>query len=322
MQHSFVFTATFLAALATALPLQAQYDRLTNSAVTGTGTIEIERMPEKMRVQVAVLSKAGSLKEALANLKTRVDAARKKVVTLGAKADSIKVEPARVSSEKTDRQKQMEAMVASRMRGKGKKGGKSSKSQPVTVSASMTAEFPLTGKDHEALLIEAQNLQDTIKAADLAGREAATKLTAEEQELQEEMNDPSTGMSYGGEEEAKPGDPMFLFVCVIPVEEREKAMAAAFKKAHADADQLAKAAGRGLGAMTYLSSNANSSSDSDDETPYAGNSAYRYRMALQMMRGTGTTAKKDDTFEAIGSVPGLVKCTVVISVGYSVGAGR
>lgn len=312
-----VLVAAFLIAAAVPLPARSQYEGLSGAGFSGTGITQIERMPETVRLQVAVLSKAANLKEALSGLKTRVEASRKKVESLGARPDSIKIEPAKVASEKSDRQRQMEAMVASRMRSKGKKGKQPAKAQPVIVSASMTAEFPLKSKEHEALLIEVQTLEEAIKAADLAGREAATKLTPEEQELQEEMAEQMS--SYGSEEESKPGDPVLIFVASISETDRDKAMAEAFKKASAEAGRTAKAAGVELGSLKYVSSAVSSGAEGEDYSSY-GNRSYQTRLMLQRMSSAaGLGSRRGEALEATGITPGLVKCTVTVNLGYGIG---
>jgi hypothetical protein len=50
-----------------------------------------------MRVQIALQGKGATLKEALASVKTRADAARKQLAMLAANKDSIKVDSAKVT---------------------------------------------------------------------------------------------------------------------------------------------------------------------------------------------------------------------------------
>ena len=275
--------------------------------ISATGTAQIERLPTTLRLQVDVLSKGPTLKEALANLKTRTEAAKAKVLSLGAQAGSVKVDAPRMSTDKSGQQRQMEMMIAARMRNRGKKGSKPAKPTTVNVSASLTAEWPLTAQDAEQLLIAAHTLQETIKGADLAGKEAAAKLSPEEQEVQEEMGEAM--QSYNSGEDSKPGEPVFVFVCPISMAEREKALAEAFKKAQEEATQLARATGRELGELKTVSGSVTSGGEDESGTNY---------QMMMLMRGRGMAArgKSDDKLEAMNVQPGMVKCTAMISISF------
>src|SRR5439155_24818128 len=125
--------------------------------------------PEGMRMKIVLTAKGKDLKEALATLKDRTDAARAQLATLGADKASIKSETPQLSAGKTNQQRQMEMMMAQRLRGGG--GGKKPKKeekQPVNVSTTLTAQWPLKAKEPEELLVTASVLQDKIKAAELA----------------------------------------------------------------------------------------------------------------------------------------------------------
>jgi hypothetical protein len=210
----------------------------------------------------------------------------------------------------------MEMMMAQRLRGGKRSPKKEETKQPVAVSSTLIAEWPLDAKTAEALLVAATALQEKVKAADLAGAKEASKLTLEEQEALEEME--AQGFDpYGGGEEAKPGEPMFLFVASIAEADREKAEAEAFQKAKQHATRLAKAAGAGLGKLTSLAGDSQPGVDEGDyANPYGGYNAAAYRM-LQAMRSGG---QPDAELEALGATPAKVTYRVTMTASFELKA--
>jgi uncharacterized protein YggE len=283
-----------------------------NGTVTGSGVVEIKRQPDRLRLQVELLAKGSNLKEALALLKDRIEAARLQVGALGVIKKSVAFGNPKLSSTKTDQQKQMEQMLIQRLRQRGKRKPKKSKaSSPVTVSAELTAEWKLTAKTIEELLIVSYELQEKIKAADLAGRKQAEKLSPEEQELLEEA---ASGFGYGSSDEAKPGEPSFLFVSGISDDEREKSLAAAFQKAKSRAARLAKAAGSQLGELKSLSAQNTPGAGLDDYSMYGGYSSPAYRAIQRAM--TAAQLGTEDASEAIGAIPGTVTYTITVTASF------
>ena len=128
----------------------------------------------------------------------------------------------------------------------------------MVISARLTAEWPLKGKDAEELLIEISQLQENINAADLAGKKDLEKLSGEDEEISQELagmeanmgNDPS---------QAQPGTASFTLVSKVSAQEHTQALADAFSKARARAQEMAAAAGaaawsvRQLGAQVQAS---------------------------------------------------------------------
>jgi hypothetical protein len=266
-----------------------------------------------MRLQVELLAKGSNLKEALALLKDRIEAARLQVGILGAIKKSVKFGDPKLSSAKTDQQKQMEQMLSQRLRQRGKRGGKPSKAaSPVTVSAELTAEWKLTAKTVEELLLVSHELQEKIKAADLAGRKQAEKLSPEEQELLEEAASNFGG--YGSSNEAKPGEPSFLFVSGISGDDREKSLAAAFQKAKLKAARLAKAAGSKLGELKSLFAQNTPVADMNDYSMYGGYNSPSYRAIQRAM--TAAQLGTEDESEAIGALPGTVTYRTTVTASF------
>ncbi|QDT93652.1 SIMPL domain-containing protein [Gimesia algae] len=277
--------------------------------VSGTGTVIIVKKPAVMRMQVEILSKASTLEGALSGLKDRIEATRAQLAVLGADKESIKIDSPKVSSEKSERQQQIEMMLAQRMRGRGNGSGKKKGivTTPLTVSAQLTAEWKLQAKTDEELLLASHPLQNKIKEADLAGLKAASKLSPEEQELMEEMEGASM---YGGDREAKPGEPVFSFACSISEKEEDKAMSEAYQKARSQALRLANASGAELGKLTSISGSSGSASDENSE--YGYNSVYY--AALQRMRSDANT--EDGQSQAVSVMPGQLKYRVTVTAGF------
>src|SRR5262249_39977119 len=57
--------------------------------VTGQGSADVKRLPEILRIQVEVLAKGKDLKEALARLKERREAAQARLLALGAPKTAV-----------------------------------------------------------------------------------------------------------------------------------------------------------------------------------------------------------------------------------------
>lgn len=290
-----------------------------DGTVTGTGTAELRRQPEILRVQIEVLAKGKDLKDALAKLKERCEAARTRLVALGAAREAVTVGEAGVTSEKTDRQRQMEQMIRMRSRQQGGKPlAKPKEAPPVVVGALLKADLPLAGADAEEFLLRATQLQDQIKAAELGGLKGGDeKLSPQEQELAEEM-----GMMMEAQEgEAKRGDPAFLFVAKVPEAERDKLLAEAFQKARRSAAQLARAAGGELGELNQVVETAAPGAD-QDVPPGMPTGMPVGRPWEYAMRGRDSTPPNaEGPGEAVGLQPGKVVVRVSVSAQFRLKPG-
>ena len=215
--------------------------------VSGTGSVSMTRMPETMRLQVALIGRGATLKDALAALKDRTTKAQTQLAALGAEKESIKVGNSRIAEMPNSRsQQRQQVMMMQRMKRGGKASQKAAPTPPVLVSAQLTAEWKLSSKTSDELLLAVHPVQEKVKAADLAGSKEAEKLTPEQEEMLEEAEQ---NFGYSSSDEQKPGEPIFMFISHVSEAEREKAMAEAFEKAKAQAVRLAKAAGAELGSL-------------------------------------------------------------------------
>lgn len=285
--------------------------------VSGNGAVSISRQPERMRVQVALQGKGSTLKEALAAVKARGDAARKQLTALGADQDSIKIDNPKISGPQNDNQQQqmrMQMMMMQRMQQGGVKPPvKKDEAEPVIVSALLKAELKLDAKNPDDLLLATHALQEKIKAADLGGTKDAEKLSPEEEEVLEEQQ--AEMMNFGNNNEARPGEPVFLFVSRISEADRDKALAEAFQKAKGEARRLAKAAGIELGSLKALHAVNSGGAQQLGNYNYNYNSrAYRMvQMAQQMQNPDGD---EENELEALGVEAGPLKFTVTVTAAF------
>jgi hypothetical protein len=289
----------------------AQFEQ--SNLVAGTGTATLTRMPETMRLQVSLIGRGATLKDALAALKDRTTRAQTQLISLGAEKESIKVGDARLSEMPNNRNSQMQMMMMQRMKRGGKTKDKAPAAPPVLVTAQLSAQWKLSSKTSEELLLAIHPVQEKIKAADLAGSKEAEKLTPEQEEMLEEAEQ---NFMYGSSDESKPGEPVFLFVSKVSEVEYEKALAEAFEKARTQATRLAKAAGSKLGSLKSLNNfGAAASGYEDFESGLSYNSpAYR---ALQIARRQIAGLPNDESYEAIGVEPGMVKYNVSITAAFN-----
>jgi uncharacterized protein YggE len=280
--------------------------------VSGDGSVVITLQPEVMRLRIDLLGKGKDLKEALAKLKERREAARKKLIELGAMEKTIEIAPAGTSVGKADERRQLQMLMRARM--SGRKGDKDAeaKPQPVTVSATLTADWVIKTQDSDEMLIFANELQDKIKAADLAGLKEAGPKTPEEAEEAEETEMEEVDM-YGGEQGPKPGEPSFIFVARVPADQIDKATAEAFEKAKAKAARLAKAAGAAAGNLRFLSSNQRPDYERMSRQSYGYYGSYFQELIQQSYSPEGNV-----TEEAIGAEPGPVKFRVNVTASFAI----
>lgn len=296
-RSSIVTLVLFLSAGSPGQAQEVQPER----GIVGTGVVVINRPPERMRVQILLRAKGSTLKEALASLKTRGDAARKQLIAQGADRDSIELNGPRVSNPQSANQRSMRGPPRA-----GQRVSRRNTIEPVVATATLTADLVLEGKTLDDRLLAARSLQDKIRAADHGGAKDAGKLSPEEQEVDEEQQ-PETN---NGESAA--GEPIFWFVSRISDADRDRALAEAFQKAKGQALRLAKAAGTELGGLKSLTAmNVPQLGNYDFNSP-----AFR---ALQAAQTAQAEIKPDqnDT-EAVGLEAGAVKMSIAVTAGFDV----
>jgi uncharacterized protein YggE len=287
-------------------------------ALAAVGTVSLKRPPTALRVHVELLGKGKTLAEALTNLKARRESAIAQLQTLKADKDAITCGNPTLSNIHSAQRRQLETMIAERMRSGGKKAAKGAKVPEVfTVSAMLTAEWPLEAKTPEELLLAAHALSEKVKAADLAGMKDAEKLAPEEEELFEEMNSMSR-RGPGGDEPMPLGQPYFLYVARISEKDRQQALAEAFAKAKAQAAQLAQAAAVPLGPLVALSGQATGGSNNTSmEDEYMGGPYRQYMRRLRMQQAVENPDEQAN--EAVGVDPDSLTFMFMVNASFALG---
>jgi hypothetical protein len=285
-------------------------------AISAVGTSTVQLKPTCLRLYIQLSAKGKTLEEALDKLKERREAATTQLESLKVDSKSIVFGSPSVSNAASAKKRQMEMMIMAQMRGRGKKPPKGLQAQPpVTVIASLTAQWPLEAESQEQMLIMAQKIQDKIKDADLGGAKEAEESAEAQEEMEEEA---AQAMNRYGEDTPQPGQPQFVFVAVLPKSEREKAMNEAFANAKKNAAELAKAAGVELGPLAGLSGTCHGQTNLSGGYGMYGHSS-QYEFVSQIVRqqtGDGPEEKPD---EAMGADPGMLKFVCVANVLFHIG---
>ncbi len=266
--------------------------------VTGVGTVSMRPEPAELRMTVQLTEKAGTLKEALAKLKTRSDAAAAQMVQFGAAKNDVKVADPSIA-ELSRQQQQMARMVRMQRNRGGRPTPPATTPKTVSVTSAMTVSWKLSGNSRSALLQLCDDIKTKVAKADLAGINEAKKLTPEEEELAEEQ---SINQFDEGE---TPGEPRFFFVGHISDEVRQKALKEAFDKAKASAQQLASAAGIALGELSSVSGSATT----DNE----GQLRQYYRM---MGEQSGPMSEHDN--EVVAPTPDALQSAVHVEALFAI----
>ncbi len=283
-------------------------------SIAGVGSTTLKRSPTGIQMHVELLAKGKTLKEALGKLKDRREAAIVQLEALKADKESIEVSTPSLSNAQEAQKKQFEMMVMQRMSTRGKKVPKGLQApKSVTVSAKLTAQWSLDAEGPEALLLAVESLKKEIKDADITGRKEAEELSAEEEELAEELE---AMMSNSGEGKVPIGEPQFVYVAHISDEERNAAMAEAFTKAKEQATQLAKAAGIKLGPLVGLSGQGGGNNSFGNDRMFGG-MGYRRQQYIQQLIGaggmSGMTAKPN---EAISTNAGPITFQFIVTASF------
>jgi hypothetical protein len=137
MQRNRIFCVGCLFLLSTAISAQEPEP----AGVSGEGTVTLERPASRMRMTIELSEKGPTVKEALAKLSERREAAKLLLQTLDAAKQSIKFAKPGLAAEDDSQRRQMEAMLQERISRGGRvpKGLQMAKS--VTVNCTLTAEW-------------------------------------------------------------------------------------------------------------------------------------------------------------------------------------
>ncbi len=277
-------------------------------AVSAVGTATVKRSPTRMRMYVQLFGKGNTPEEALAKLKERREAAALQLESLKADQKSIVFGDTSFSTAQEALKKRFEAMVREQMRSRGKAPKGLKVPQTVTVTCSMSADWPLEAASQEKLMLLVHDIHEKIKAADLSGGKEAEKLSPEEEEMAEEARQT---MSRYGESPQPLGEPTFLFIANLSPQDRETAMAKAFSKAKIQAAELAKAAGVELGGLIGIGGGCSGQNSLGDEgySPYSNRGV---AAEVREMIGDSSEEPAENIRQAMSTTPGPLsfKCYV------------
>ena len=282
-----------------------------NSTISTSGSVTINIKPERLRMYVQVAGGGKTLKDALANLKKHYQAAVPRLEKMGANKDSISMGTPTIAGQ-VDSDK-MNMMIRAHL-GKSKPDKKGPKVYQVT--ASLTAEWPLTTDKPEELLLFVDNLTEQIGKIDLTGKKDKKELSPEEQELLEEMDGSVTEftISSNDDDDAKPGQPHFVYVGTVTEEQVDKAMREAFAQAKQEAQRLARVAEVKLGPLSGLSGGGTGAGIDFDGLGYS----YSMQNRLQrMMQGIDNDTQEKEN-EALANKPGPIRYRVSVTTRFEI----
>jgi len=286
-------------------PASAQYGASSGGGrpgtVSGTGESTVELKPDVMRMNVDLLAKAGTLKEAVKVLNARKESVRQTLEKFGVDKESIKFGDVSISDAQSEQQQELRQMMAMMEQRRGQTGRpKPAKtSVPVTVTCPLIAEWKLTADSAEELLLFVHPLQQKLREADLSGAKDVSALSAEQEEMLEEMQGEfGYSRSYSSGEQ-EPGTPVFTFSAAVSEKQVDEALAAAFQQAKTDAARLSKATGAELGKLVSVTSTVTQA----DEDDISYRQQYYYAQLVEAMGAFGNSQSN----EAVGFKLGTVK---------------
>jgi uncharacterized protein YggE len=291
----------------------------TKEALTSVGVVALRRPPSMIRMNVELLAKGKTLQDALTNLKDRREVVTAQLQKLKAVKDSISTTTPTTSNVQSAERRQIEMLLARKMSASGKKLPKGLNApEAFNVTQMLTAEWTLDAKTLEDALIAAQSLKDKIKATNIFAPKDTEKLSPEEQEIMDELNEM---MSNRGEMEAPQGQPSYVYVARITPDERDKALAEAFAKAKSQAEILAKAAGITLGSLTGLSAagGSNTSFAAEEMESYSGRYS-SYNNSLRRIQSIQAIEKQDERkYESFAGDPDTLIFTFQVTAIFGMG---
>ena len=281
--------------------------------ISTVGTASAKQKPTILRMYLELVAKGSNLDEALKKMQERRDGARSQLETLKADKDAISFSTPGLSTAQSSRQRQIEAMLMERMRSRARKSSKSQTPSSVTVNVTLTAQWSLKAETPEKILLMAQDLQEKIKAADLAGSKEAEKLSPEEQEIAEE----AANMAGSEDPTSQIGQPHFIYVAIVSKDDREKLLGEAFSNAKVQATDLAKAANVELGSLTGLSGQCGGQSNFGGEEYEQYSTPSNIRRLL--MQQTGENNVSENKNEAISTNPAAAIFTAYVRANFQLG---
>jgi len=275
-----------------------------SAIISATGTSTIKRLPSTIRVIIPIQAKGQTIEDALKSLETERKTVLDKIQKIGFTEENVRVENFSFDQSQENKRRQMEMMVARRMRQAGPK--KAVTTESVAIRCTLFAEWPMTGNTVEDIFKESHALKQKVAAANLMPK--SEKLSPEEEELAEEME----AMDYSSGEEESNNEPRFIFVAKISDEEGQKAYTEAFEQAQKQGDILAKAAGFKLVSLKQLTGNITKSQENSEPYSRYNHDPYLTQMIHSQQFGNSETKQ----FEGIATSPDSIVFTFIVQVSF------
>lgn len=283
------------------------------NAITGTGTVQLQRAPAALRMYVELSANGQDLEAAFAVLDGRVSAVKKKLEELKADPKAFVVSAPAQSESASDQQERMAQMIRQRL-GNRPVPEALKATELVTAVVTLKAEWPLGADDSMPVVIQASRIRRSVESAELAklGAEKAEEASPEAAEVVEEFE----LMTSDSDDSVKPGQPVFLYVARVSDEDRRKAMAEAFQKAKTQAAELAQAAGVGMGTLVGLSGGVQGSGVESYSNFFVGD--YEQGQYIeQLLRRAGATTSKDPG-ELVAATPDALQMDVMVIAQFAI----
>ena len=301
-----VLTFAALAFFVCAATAQAQIIQA-SSTVSAQGEATSSKPAQIVRVEVELMGRGGTVEEALASLEDRVESAREKLAQLGADDDSVELTEPAVSTEYVMRQRQIQQMLAEQMRGRPGAEDRFSMPEVIAVTRVLRTDWPISGDSTTEVLEFCYGLTSELDDLDLAGSEEESELSAEQQEIMEELEQ----MGYGRRIQMPKPEPRYSYVRIVSEEERKQTVAEAFEMARDRALVAVSPTGVELGTIEQITMAERFADENSGQVYYD-----EYGRAIRAQPSGLTDPSRH---EATSTVPGMVAYEVRVQASFKMG---
>ena len=205
-----------------------------------SGSAAVPVRPERMRLRIELVASGESILDSLAKLKIVKERCGRQMDRLKPRGDSVRFDAPGIKRNQPVNEEAADDDAPE----KPANAEEAPAPRRVVASMPLTADWTLKSTDPADLAIEIATLQQAITDADLSKRRGADDDADETNEEDNPFGVPTTA----------PGQPQFLFVGRLSLEEQQKSAAQAFTRARREAEVLAHGAGVTLKRLRSLRS--------------------------------------------------------------------
>lgn len=280
--------------------------------VASTGQATLRVSPDRMRMALEIVGRGNDVPTATASLKERTKAAQAQLKQFQAIADSIQIHPMQVDDGQSQQHQQLRERL---MEGLNELERDTENLAPlVTVSTILTAEWKLSSASEAERLAQVHDIQTRVRAADLSGRDDASGLPPESQELLEESMMLSASYGYGAEDTG----PRFVFYRNVSADQYAALLKTALQRATDRATLLAAAADLTIGEIVHLKRVS-----AADAQAFEEQFSYLYGVTDSGSLSTQELVRRvadptDGSVNVIGETASQVSLVVNVSVEFSI----